>query len=143
MTANDPKQPVPTEPQQPTHGMPNRARTEDLLTILSIGHDTSMRGEGLSLNDALKRSRYLAVRPGIYVDEIISALKDDPNLVLQWITYSEDKRTSGGWYILAEKNEIGQITSEVPITTFDSIEEAVAHYVLHELDFWASLDANQ
>ena len=102
-----------------------------------------MRGEGLSLNDALKRSRYLAVRPGIYVDEIISALKDDPNLVLQWITYSEDKRTSGGWYILAEKNEIGQITGEVPITTFDSIEEAVAHYVLHELDFWASLDANQ
>ena len=102
-----------------------------------------MRGEGLSLHDALKRSRYLAVRPGICVDEIISALKDDPNLVLQWITYCDDKRTSGGWYIHSERNEIGQIASNAPISTFDSIEEAVAHYVLHELDFWASLEANQ
>ena len=35
-----------------------RIEEKQLLQILRIGHDTSMRGQGLSLRDALARSGY-------------------------------------------------------------------------------------
>lgn len=116
--------------------------SKQLLEVLSIAHDASFRGEGLSIRDALKRSRYDERRESIKIDEVISALKDNPELVLQWIMFSEDKRTNGGWYILSDKHEIGKIGDDSATFIFDGIEEAVAYYVLHELDFWASLNTS-
>ena len=121
--------------------MPKRARKEDLHAVLSIGRDTSLRGEGISLQDALYRSRYADIRPEINAGDLIAELKANADLVTDWVMYSEDKRTDGGWYILSEKREIGQL-GENPVTvTFDTLEEAVANYVLHELDFWTKLNA--
>jgi hypothetical protein len=110
-----------------------------LLEILKIGHETSMRGQGISLREALAHTNYGDLRSNFGPRELRPLINADPSLVEQWIAYSEDKRTSGGWY-LTEEGEIGQVGKPESRMRFDSIEEAVAEYVVLELDFWAALD---
>jgi hypothetical protein len=112
-----------------------------LLDILKIGHDTSMRGEGISLCEALKRTHYKELRKTFGPNDLIAIVKAHPEISNEWIMYSEDKRTSGGWY-LHEKQEIGQIDDPGSRKKFNSIEEAVSEYVVRELDFWASQKGN-
>ena len=64
-------------------------------------------------------------------------LRQNEALVDQWVMYSEDKRTSGGWYILAESREIGRVDVPDSIVRFASLDQAVAEYVVRELDYWA------
>ncbi len=111
-----------------------------LLDILSVGHITSIRSdEGLSLRDALSRVKYSAFRSQLEPGVILAALKQNEALVDQWVMYSEDKRTSDGWYILTDKREIGRVGDPDSVICFARLDEAVAEYVLRELDFWAGL----
>lgn len=107
-----------------------------LLSILRIGHDTSMRGAGLSLREALVRTHYATLRSTFDPRDLIPLIKRNPTLIDQWVAYSEDKRTSGGWY-LTERGEIGTLDDPDHQMRFDSMEEAVAEYVVRELDHWA------
>ena len=111
-----------------------------LLEILGVGHVTSIRSEeGLSLRDALSRVNYSAVRSQLEPGAILEVLRRNAALVDQWVMYSEDKRTSGGWYILAESREIGRIGVPDSIVRFARLDEVVAAYVVRELDYWAGL----
>ena len=65
-------------------------------------------------------------------------LKDDPTIIEEWILYSEDKRTDGGWYLLRD-GTIGQVRRRGEEIRFPSLEQAVAAYIVRELDFWANL----
>jgi hypothetical protein len=114
---------------------------EQLLKILRIGHDTSMRGAGLSLRDALRLTRYRELREGFQESDLLPLLKAHPAVVEEWLAYSEDKRTSGGWYVLRD-GQMGQVDAPAALTQFPSIEEAVAAYVVRELDFWANISAD-
>ena len=98
-----------------------------------------MRGEGISLRDALERCRYADLRRNIDADDLIDPLKADPDLITQWIMYCEDKRTSGGWYLDPDGMEIGRLFDQSSVTKFEAIEEMVAHYIIRELDYWAAL----
>ena len=69
----------------------------ELIAILKIGHESSMRGAGRSLRDLLQATRYRELRPGLNEEILLRAIQRDPNLVEEWIAYSEDKRTTGGW----------------------------------------------
>ena len=108
----------------------------DLLKILQIGHDTSMRGIGISLRDAIAQSRYKELRSTFTPADLVSLIQSNSQFVQEWLSYSEDKRTRGGWYLL-ESGEIGQIGGTE--LQFPSIQSAVAHYVVRELDFWAGV----
>lgn len=108
-------------------------RDQDLLKILRIAKETSLRGRGISLNDALKEANYRELRPNFTPRDLLRLVVSNPELVREWIAYSEDKRTSGGWF-LREENEIGQLGREDSREWFDSIEEAVSMYVVRELD---------
>ncbi len=99
-----------------------------------------MRGEGISLRAALERCRYAELRPGIDADDLIDSLKADPDLVTQWIMYCEDKRTSDGWYLNPGEMEIGRLFDQSSVNKFETIEETVAHYIIHELDYWVALN---
>jgi hypothetical protein len=110
----------------------------EVLAVLSIGHDTSMRGEGVSMSEALERIDYPTLRARIVPGELLSMLNARPNLVQQWLAYSEDKRTEAGWYVTSA-GEIGTVVTPPAKLKFSSLEEAVAAYVLRELDFWADL----
>ena len=109
-----------------------------LMEILQIGHATSMQGEDISLQEALKRTNYSDLRKSFGPGDLIKIIKIHPYLVSDWLAYSEDKRTNGGWY-LKKSSEIGQVGNPSSHRSFDSIEEAVAQYVVRELDFWASI----
>lgn len=117
---------------------PIERRDQELLGILRIGHDTSLRGVGLSLRDALSKARYAEIRPHFEESDLLPYLRDQPALLHEWRLYSEDKRTGGGWYLL-ENGTIGQLRPQSEIR-YPSLEEAVAAYVVRELDFWANLN---
>jgi len=97
----------------------------------------SIRGDGLSLRDALSRADYVRLRKNLSPADLLPLLMANPTLVRQWIAYSEEKRTTGGWYLTAGP-EIGTIDSPRAKIHFDSIEVAVSEYVLRELDFWGA-----
>jgi hypothetical protein len=59
------------------------------------------------------------------------------DFVEEWIRYSEDKRTSGGWYV-TEQGIVGR-AGEPDKMVFSTIEEAIAEYVVRELDYWAAV----
>jgi len=116
--------------------------TTELLDILQIGHETSMRGAGSSLRDALRRTRYRERRPSFEAANLRSLLRADPELLEAWFAYSEDKRTKGGWYVL-RSGEIGRVENPEKRRRFDSSEDAVAEYVVRELDYWACLEGGE
>ncbi len=111
---------------------------EKLLAILNIGKDTSMRGEGVSLRQALSRVNYLDVRRQFNSHDLLPLIHAQRQFIDQWIMYSADKRTMGGWYV-TEAGEVGQVDNPKSRMYFASIEEAVAEYVVRELDFWVTV----
>lgn len=109
--------------------------TAELLPILRVGHETSGRGSGISLRRAICAARYRELRAAFGPEDLLPLIRGDRTLVEQWLAYSEDKRTCGGWYILAD-GAVGQVDSAGPPFRFSSVEEAVAEYVVRELDYW-------
>ena len=107
-----------------------------LSRILEIGKDCSIRGNGTSLRELLQQENYLSERQNLRISDLADRIRSYPKYIDEWISYSEDKRTTGGWYLLST-GEIGQVLKENTKIQFDSIEEAVAEYVVRELDFWA------
>lgn len=117
--------------------MPANRGKGDLLAILRIGRDTSMRGAGLSLGGALSLTHYRELRPHFAESDLLGHLREHPELIEAWLRYSADKRTDAGWY-LSEDGTIGQVDRPGEESRFPSIEQAVAAYVVRELDFWAT-----
>jgi len=83
---------------------------ERLLQILSVAHRTSMRGEGVSLSQALADTEYRAMRLHFDANNLRDVIDEHPELIDQWERYSEDKRTDGGWYLKASDSAIGSLT---------------------------------
>ena len=111
-------------------------RDARLLAILRIGHHASMRGAGISMREALHRTGYSELRSSIGPQELLPLIEADRTLVTEWLAYSADKRTGGGWYVLEDRS-IGQSSNRHSRISFDTIEEAVANYVIREMDYWA------
>lgn len=107
-----------------------------LLSILRIGYEASSRDSGVSLRDAIVNTRYQQLRSMFGAGDLVPLIRDHLAFCSEWLAYSADKRTRGGWYLL-ESGEIGQLDHDRS-DAFDSIEVAVAHYVVRELDYWSS-----
>jgi hypothetical protein len=114
-------------------------RDAHLLAILRIGHEVSRRGSGVSIRDALKQTAYMAYRPTFKASDLRPLLLTDPTLVEDWLAYSEDKRTKGGWYARSS-GEIGQVSNPASRVAYATIQEAIAEFVVRELDYWAEPD---
>jgi len=112
---------------------------DQLLRVLRIGHDTSMRGEGISLRDALARCDYRRIRDQFGPTDLVPLLATDPGLIRQWLAYCEDKRTSGGFWVSEDNCEVGSLESPESNAQFDSIACAVAEFVVRELDYWSAV----
>jgi hypothetical protein len=107
-----------------------------LVAILRIAHHVSSGAGGLALRDAIARTDYAAYRSSFGAQDVQAVLAAHPSLIEEWLTYSEDKRTDAGWYVLRD-GEIGQLQSPTAQRFYASIQEAVAQFVVRELDFWA------
>ena len=110
-----------------------------LMAILRIARDIS-GARGLSLSEALRRSGYRDHRPHFTAREVRAALTAHPALIDEWLAYSEDKRTEAGWYVLRD-GEIGQVLKPSAQRSYPTIAEAVAQFIVHELDYWAGTGA--
>lgn len=120
--------------------------SDDLEGICRIGHDSSIRGQGLSLGQLLAETRYGELRGRIDHGSLMQHLVERPELAQQWLMYSEDKRTSGGWYLTTKgpEWEVGRLdggSRPIDQSRYGSSAEACASYILLELDFWATLAA--
>jgi hypothetical protein len=51
--------------------------------------------------DLIRESSYLKNSVLLTVDSLESVLRSNPPLINAWLRYSEDKRTSRGWYLAA------------------------------------------
>lgn len=89
------------------------------------------------MEQALERASYQVHRAAVSVSDLLEVLRLEPGLVEQWLCYSEDKRTTGGWYV-KRNGEIGRVLMPESRVVFDTTPEAVAEYVLRELDHSAA-----
>ena len=110
-----------------------------LMAVLRIGHDTSMRGGGLSLRDALARTEYSRLRPQFEPVELVPFMRANPDLVMQWLMYCEDKRTSGGFWVNETTFQVESLGAPDSVLRYESLEEAVAQFVVRELDYWSKV----
>ena len=106
-----------------------------LMPILRIAQRLE---PGASLHSALQRAGYASSRPSFAAADIRALLLAHPPLVDAWLAYSEAKDTTAGWYVLRDA-EIGQLSLPSAQRRFASIEEAVAEFILRELDYHAGL----
>jgi hypothetical protein len=121
-----------------TQALAGMGNSESALgQILRVGRESSIRGAGISIQAALTNARYKELRTTFSPSDLIPMIHADPTLVRDWLLYSQDKRTSGGWYLL-ESGEVAQVNSQGRLQ-FPSIQVAVAEYVVRELDFWAGV----
>jgi hypothetical protein len=107
-----------------------------LIAILRIAQQLSAGEGGLSMEKALAHAGYAAYRPHFDAADVRALLEAHPELLEQWLAYAEDKRTDQGWYVLRD-GEIGQVTQPTAQRSYTTIDEAVAQFVVRELDFWA------
>ena len=91
-----------------------------------------------SLNALLTETKFQLIYKEISIADIIHYLQIHPNLLDVWKQYSDDKRTSGGFYY--RENYIGSIEDITFDKTFISDTEACAEYILREISF--SLEIN-
>lgn len=113
------------------------SRDTHLLEFLGIARASSLRGAGLSIRDALRQARYRECRGALSEAELVPLLSAHPDLITDWLIFSDDKRCDGGWFV-TEKAQVGEIRTSDVMRAYASIEEAIAAYVVRELDFWAT-----
>ena len=91
-----------------------------------------------SLRDLVSESGYRELRPTLTREQVADHLARHPGLVLDWLRYSEDKRTSGGWYLLHPSSGwiVGRLEGPEHAREFrfGSGPEACAEFILRELD---------
>jgi len=91
-----------------------------------------------SLRELVDETGYRELRPALERGELVAHLARHPKLVLDWLRYSEDKRTSGGWYLMHPSTGwvVGRLggSEEERELRFGSGPEACAEFILRELD---------
>ena len=90
-----------------------------------------------SLRDALASAGYLELRTALTHEDLATYLAGHPPLVLDWLRYSEGKRTSGGWYLMRPATgwvvgRLGGSEAEREIR-YGSGADACADFILREL----------
>ena len=113
---------------------------DDLNAILSIGDEATRCEKGETLQAALAKTRYRELRHCFGIADLIPMIRENTSFVQVWIHYSEDKRTSHGFWLDPTSFKVGSMEPGTHAVDHQSIEEAVANYVVQELDFWSSRD---
>lgn len=64
------------------------------------------------MHDALERVRYLSHVSQTTGGDLVELLPQHPELIDDWVAYSQDKCTSGGWYL--DDKKIAPLTAHPP-----------------------------
>lgn len=63
----------------------------------------------VSVLDLVDESGYRADPASLTVDAVCAHLRGHPDLVDAWLAYSEDKRTSAGWYVTQRSGDTFEV----------------------------------
>lgn len=112
---------------------------KEVLNIISIPSRFYLDGNNHSFYDLLKESGYLKIHKQLSEDIVYEALKSNPENFQAWLNWSEDKRTSEGWFLrTSEKTfEVGEINGEdyENLIKFEDKLKACSFFITKELDF--------
>jgi hypothetical protein len=114
-----------------------------LREILGVAHAVCGQGEGLSIREAMARTKYAELREQFSARDLVSLIRDAPKLAEDWFGFSCDKRCSGGWYLTDDYKCILRSTPQEESYSFVTVEEGIANYVVRELDFWNEVQQQQ
>jgi hypothetical protein len=98
-----------------------------LQEILNVANAVSSRGKGISMHQALSQLEYKKIRAEVSSEKLVPMIEKSPSIIEDWILFSEDKRTEGGYAL--EREEIEQHSAKEQA-------EITVNYILKELDFW-------
>ncbi len=117
-----------------------RLDNQQLLAILRLGHDILARGDGLSLHETFTRSGYATLIDGISRSKLVRLLREHPEILQQWISYSENKSATAGYRVSSGSFQVRRLESpDADIIIWGSVEEAVAEFILCELTYWSEV----
>jgi hypothetical protein len=85
----------------------------------------------------LNESQFVSFYREISVVDIINHLQKHSDLIGMWKQFSEDKRTSGGFYYTT--NYVGSLNDKNSDKAFTSDTEACAEYILKEISWILSI----
>jgi len=113
------------------------AREADIARIAGLA--VEFRKSGKSMQALVRAARYAELRAWLTHPSLASYFAEHPELVDGWERYSEDKRTSEGWYFSrgSRNAEVGYVGQKMPSPAIESFTDpglACATFVLRELD---------
>ncbi|RBP40339.1 hypothetical protein DES53_10845 [Roseimicrobium gellanilyticum] len=109
---------------------------ETLIAVCNIARDFPTS----SLKALIDRSGYRMHRQEITKDAIEEHVRANQQLIDEWLRYSEDKRTSGGWYLDVRGPFVVGALRTGERKQFDDRAEACAAFIKNEVETWASVD---
>ena len=92
---------------------------------------------GKSVSALLKASGYLERRDLLTRESVAGYLREHPDMIAIWQQYSEDQRTSHGWYFTTDESdvEVGHFHARhgrTRVQRYASREEACTEFILKE-----------
>ncbi len=114
-----------------------------VIAVARIATDLYALGT-VSAVELVERSDYRGRRDEVTVERLADCLAQHPDWMRAWLDYSEDKRSSPGWYIEgrdATESRVGYYEgrSSRPPMQFDDKVRACAEFVHLEVDDIAGL----
>ncbi len=94
----------------------------------------------VSVFSLLQATGYFGLHDQISEDDIREALHRCPECIQEWVQYSEDKRTSSGWYIMENDEgcyEVGYVSEGGDLQerlVYDNQIDACAAFVKREIE---------
>ena len=116
--------------------MPSNRTVEEVISLASQIPVELRRRDNVSIVTLVKESNYRTYQSSIGIEDICCHLRGYSDLIAAWSMYSEDKRTSSGWYFDHDARTVGYFngSSRERVETFDDVSKACASFIKHELD---------
>lgn len=91
-----------------------------------------------SFNNLLKDTGYIEISAQIQEADILAAIKEHPEIIKGWFSWSEDKRVSSGWFLKENKGKYNvsffpNIEGKKVFETSDAYT-ACAHFIMKEIE---------
>ncbi len=123
----------------------NRNKDNDVVSrIIAIPQKFRQIGN-VSVYSLLDQTGYFEIADNVSEVTIRDALVKCDECVLDWIQYSEDKRTPSGWYVVRRddgKYEVGWLAKEGRCekrTNYEDAIDAVASFIKREIESMRSI----
>ena len=108
-------------------------------SILKLPSNFYASKNNLSIKELLLRTNYLKVKNDININIVYQSLKNHPEFADSWLIWSENKRSSSGWFIELnnfDKYSVGYFDSKlgkVIENNYDDIISACAFFIVKEI----------